>query len=127
MVWIILFVVVVNVLKLTPFFEKEWTALLGAFAITTLMGLTGGIKFAAEFFLGFGDLFEFLGRWGPGEIIFALVLLATIFAVASKILGILNAMKRQSELEGAKAEGARIGAELGFANSMRKMFNFTKK
>ena len=119
MVWVIFFVIVLNVLKVipspmnigsTPLFENEWTALLGAFALATLMGLTGAIKFAAEFFLGVGNLFEFLGRWSPGAIIFALVLVAAIFAVVSKILGIFRGMKREADIEKAKNKGADIGA-----------------
>ena len=125
MVWIIFFVIMVNILKLVPLFDKEWTALLGAFALATLMGLTGAIKFAAEFFLGIGNLFEFLGRWSPGAIIFALVLVAAIFAVVSKILGIFRGMKREADIEKAKSKGAEIGAQLGFMKSMGNMFDFT--
>lgn len=134
MVFILLFIVVANALRIIPnpetgtgnLFGKSITIIPIAFIVTGLMGFGGVINFISKELIGFGNLFNFLGRLDPGAIIFALVLMFALFSVLSRVMSMLKSMRRAEELEKAKAEGAEIGAKLGFLSSMREMFNFTR-
>lgn len=133
MIFILFFIIIANALRIMPVpetgtgnsFEKNITIIPIAFIVTGLVGFSGAISIASRELIAFGNFFDFLGALSPGAIIFALVFIFAAFSVISKLMSFFRKMKRENELEKAKAEGAKIGQELGFLSSMKEMFRFT--
>lgn len=103
-IWIVLFILIASILKLTPFFEgfKAW---IGGAVITCLIAITGTIRSLAIFSFNFGNFFGFLEKWSVLKIVVALVIVGILFYGASIILKLINksSMLNKAEMAGVKA------------------------
>lgn len=116
--WFFLFLFLVQILKVTPFFKGRiaWLAGLG---IMILFGIGGVIRFIAFFLLDISKFIKFLEGFGPGALLFALVVLIAFYILFSKVL---KAIRQKAELEEESEIGTKIGAEQGLFEIVRKTF-----
>lgn len=113
-VWIMFFLVISSILKITPFFEG-WKAWIGGIVITCLIAITGTVRSIAIFFFSIGNIFGFLEKWSPLKIIFAIILAIIIIYCASIVTKIIN---KKLMLERAEIAGAKAGAGVKMAKEM---------
>jgi len=90
---------------------KAWTFSIAVVSI--LFGLSGGLLFAAQFFLDLSKLFGLLEDWSIITLLIAVSLLFVIYYLATKLIKIL---KVKSEV----AEAEEIGRDIGFARLFGK-------
>lgn len=117
-VWIMLFLIISSILKITPFFEG-WKSWVGAVVITCLVAISGAIRSVSIFFLNLGNSFEFLEKWSVLKIVFALIIVAILFYGVSILIKMLNRKVMISEAEQA---GMEAGAGARMLKWMYKMF-----
>lgn len=113
-VWVMFFLVISSILKITPFFEG-WKAWIGGIVITCLIAITGTVRSIAIFFFSIGNIFGFLEKWSPLKIIFAIILAIIIIYCASIVTKIIN---KKLMLERAEIAGAKAGAGIKMAKEM---------
>jgi len=114
--WIFLLLFLVQILKITPFFKGRiaWIAGIG---IMILFGITGVIRFIAFFLLDISRFIKFLEGFGPGALIFALVVIIVGYILFSKVL---KTIKQKAQLEEEGEEGFKLGKILGILEKKQK-------
>lgn len=122
-VWIIIFLILANILELTPFFHG-WTRWIGAACIALIIAVTGVIESAALFLIALSRDIIFFGQFSAGALLFVIIILVVSWVVLSKISRLI---KEYREISEAHIEGTKVGAELGFSRRLREMFRFTRK
>jgi hypothetical protein len=104
--WLIALLIIADVLKFAPFFKgiKAW---LGAVIISLIIGVSGGFKGAANFFLSIGDTIDIVGELPILTLVFTiLILLVGTFL----ILYLLRLMRRKIEIYTNENKGMDAGA-----------------
>lgn len=122
MIWIVLFILLYQLLYLVPFFESNIIRVVATLVIMLLMGISGGLKAGAEFFIDIGNLLAFLDRW---PVIKFLIVIAVVFAIFLGSSRLLRLLRQSMEIEIAEKVGRRIAegsksAEL-FNKARRKL------
>ena len=103
-VWIGFFIVILNIMDLLPFMNKGFVKFAGALVITAITSITGALNIIATFFFDVAGFFDWVGSWGPLQIIIAVLIAGiVIFLVqwVTKKIGNRNKIEK-AELSGKK-------------------------
>ena len=84
-----------------PFFDKDWSKLLGALAITLLISLTGVVNNLLNSIYELTDFANWLSDLGPWKIAFAILFIAVLFYV-------LPITRKWLVKSGAKSKGQQL-------------------
>ena len=118
-IWLFFFLIIHNVLGLTPFFEG-WKAWMGGIIGTLLISITGSIKSTAILFFNLGNMFGILEKWGPLKLGFSIVLIIIVFYATNILLGII----KETVIVGKSIrDGMIAGAQLAKLKAMHEMEN----
>ncbi len=105
--FIFIFILFTSLFEFMPFMNQGFQKWVGAFIVTCLAAVSGGIYFGAQFLFSLGNIFDVLNRWGPAKVIFILVILGFIFFALKYLLRIL---KESSSIANAQSEGIKAAA-----------------
>ena len=118
-IWLFFFLIIHNILELTPFFE-DWKSWLGSAIVTLLISITGSIKSVAIFFFNLGNVFSILEKWGPLKLGFSIVIIIAVYYATNILLGIL----KETVIVGKSVrDGMIAGAEMAKLKAMREIEN----
>lgn len=92
-----------------PFLNTQAKSIIGAFLVTALIGVSGGLLAFSDFMLSIGSLFGLLAKWPVASMTVALALLIGIAYILQKVIGPL---KKESRIKKAEIEGMKTGAAL---------------
>lgn len=99
------FIIMLDILDITPFFEGETIKILASAAITLLISVTGALDMAAKFFFDIAGFFDFANSWAPLKIIIAIILaVAMVFIVKT----VIHQLKDKLKIEKAHMGGQKI-------------------
>ena len=101
-VWIIFFVLIKEILKLTPIFNEGWQNIIGPIIITILIAITGMIDKIVIFYSSLGNTFEWLEALGPFKIIVAIAIAMLIFFIGHSTLKVLGVKLKLEKAEVSK-------------------------
>ncbi len=104
-IWVMVFIIILSVLGLAPFFDKIVVKLLASIVITALISLTGGAVHIANFFLSIGDLIKINSAWDFIKV-FGFVLLCLVVAFFVNLL--TEKMRKRSLVEIAEKKGIEV-------------------
>lgn len=111
--YIAIFTVIIYIMPLVPFFNgSKVTVLVSSIVVTLLIGISGGLKESAFFFLSLGGLLDFLDRWP--FIKFGIVNLIIVLIVLSSTR-LFKIIRRKMDVEIAKQVGKDLAEGSGFA------------
>ncbi|MFH1289804.1 MAG: hypothetical protein ABIH92_00170, partial [Nanoarchaeota archaeon] len=99
-----------------PFSEN--TANATGILLGVIMSMIGIVKSFTDFLLNFGSQFSFLENWSAGALVFAAILVIALAILARK-LG--KTIKNARGLEHAFRRGAKVGADIAYVESQRKV------
>lgn len=118
MVWIVLFIFMIYLMSFIPLFNKSkairW---ISSLIITLLIGISGGIKEGAYFFLNLGGILNFLDSWPIIKFLIAVVILFIIFLAFTKIM---RFVRMKMELDTAENTGRDLAVGSVFAKIFAK-------
>lgn len=120
MVWIVIFVFMLYIMPFVPFFHSKLTSIFGALIVTLLIGISGGLKDGAYFFLTLGGILNFLDAWPTLKFFIAVVIIIAILFLGSNIFRMLR-----MRYEIALAE--KTGEDIAEGSRFAKIFSFAGK
>lgn len=104
-IWILIFILIAFILPFIPFFENATARYVGAFTITCLVSISGGIYYGSSFLLGLSNIFNFFEN-KPARTFFSLLISSLI--VLALVYG-LRRLKSSMQKEKAESEGMKAG------------------
>ena len=126
--WLLLFLVLRQVLEVTPFFGKGWISWIGGAIITMIIALSGGLKESADFFFTLGGFFGVLRGQSVFQLFISIFVLLFFYTIFAKIL---KKVVRESRKAKAEALGRQLeeGAESAkvFSDGVKEMAQADKK
>ena len=108
MIWIVVFLIIFQVVKIMPFFKEGFVKLIASLAIMILASSLGSIKTVADLYfdLSFAKLID---KFSAGAFIFTVVVILVFYFVISKILA-----KIGTNIEIGNVESSATEAGTGF-------------
>ena len=118
-VWFGFFVIILAVSRFMSIFKNSFVRIIFSILVTSLVSLTGSLKFTALYIYGLASLFKFLEKFPAFATAFAIVIVIVI-AIAAKIVASIVEGKLRKEEMRLKGEKAGFGAKI--AEIFGKMF-----
>jgi len=117
--FLIFFFVFKDVMDMIPFFETKARAIVGAFIVVSLVGISGGFMLLMSFLIDLGSLFGFLTAHPLLTLFFVFIILLVIMFLSMTVLKVI---KRKISLEIAEAEGEEEGMMKRSLRTLKKIW-----
>jgi len=105
--WIVLFILFLDILKFVPFFEGDIKPFIASFILTCLVSITGAITVFANFLLELANIFGILSRWSILRVVAAIIIVVLFFYGLKLLIDFLN---KRLIIERSDEGGLRIRA-----------------
>jgi membrane protein required for beta-lactamase induction len=105
-------------MSLLPFFEESWQAWGAGLIITTLIGVSGGLRLFVLFVIELATLFGFLASiQGIITMVISIIILLALLIFFGRVI---RDLKEKAMLEVAESQGMKTGARMGIFNKIAK-------
>jgi len=118
--WFILVILIRSAVELVPKFGEGVKGWFLAVFITLLIALSGGVRLAAGWIYSTSRFFGWLEGWGIIRLVIALIFLAVLYFVFSKLIKWLKTRAKSEEAE-------RVGEDIGYVSAMGKIARETQR
>ncbi len=98
-IWGVVVLVLQQILRLVPFFEREWMSLAAAAIITSIASVAGAVRESALYLQGLGKGVQFLGSSGILRLTLIVVVLILAYYAVSRAVSALQRGERVSSAE----------------------------
>ncbi|MDO8459621.1 MAG: hypothetical protein Q7S74_00790 [Nanoarchaeota archaeon] len=112
--WIAVFAFIMSVVRIIPTFDKPIKALVVSAIVTTLIALTGAIRFMAVLLFSFGSFFGLFEKYVLLRLFLMIILLVAFLFV---VLKLTKKLKKQEGVLSAE----KVGQNIGFAGEIGKI------
>ena len=123
-VWLMLFLMIFNIIKLMPFFKGDTVKLIASICITLIIAISKVMITLSEQLLSFVSSFKFFKDWSAGALFFSIVLVVVVFFFLIKVL---NKIGDKMEVGAAESAGDEAGAGLGIMKVISRVFSKQSK
>ena len=110
-IWAMLLILILNIVKIMPFFRSSGVRWVAAVAITILIALSGVVNELSSIFLLYFGGWGFLKNWSAGALFFSVFAVLFIFFVLIKLTNKLNEKLELGEIE-SKSQEAGFGMRM---------------
>ena len=103
MVWLLIFLIIFQTVKMMPFFKKGLIQFIAALAISILAGNLGGIEAVVNLYYDLG-IAKFIDTASPGAFFLAAVIIIVAYLVISRILSKISISLNKGEIDSSAVE-----------------------
>ncbi len=118
-IWLMLFLMIFNIIKLMPFFKGNAAKLIASICITLIIAISKVMITLSGQLLSFVSSFKFFKDWSAGALFFSIVLVVVVFFFLIKILSKIG---DKVELGADVTAGNEAGTGLGMLRVISRVF-----
>lgn len=119
-VWIMLFLMILNIVKIMPFFKEGPIKVIASITITIIIAITKVMITLSNALLSFASSLKFFQDWSAGALFFSIFVVLVVFFIIIKISNKISTKMQIGEAEGA---GLEAGKGLSIMRVVSKVFN----